>query len=255
MSEDQRQQHEHHEHKEHKEHRSNRAHKKDHKHKHKRKDSTSSSSSSSDNNETIKHLNLQLIKGDKGERGDTGDRGKKGDRGKRGHQGKRGHKGCPGPIGPQGPQGPIGPEGPEGPQGPQGPEGAQGPQGQMGLTQYGYIYNMVAGNVLANSAVVFSNNGILTDEIYHLPDSSDIVLNLDGHYKLNYYLFTNEINKIGIAINGNILLESVYTSLGQIIVNIVQGDIINVINLMETDLMLIGNGEIINASLIIEKLN
>ena len=76
---------------------------------------------------------LRGPKGDTGERGPQGDEGPQGPVGPEGPQGPDGPQGDPGPQGIPGPQGDPGMDGMQGPQGDPGPQGMQGMQGDPGM--------------------------------------------------------------------------------------------------------------------------
>jgi hypothetical protein len=214
----------------------------------------------------IQPFNLNIIKGDKGEpgkRGERGKHGKKGRMGKRGHKGDRGERGHRGERGERGKRGHKGHIGNIGPIGNTGPIGLKGDNG--GLVNYGYIYNLAANVVQSNLDIPFSNNGIITNGIIHNPYNTNIVANIvantTGIFKLSYNLLAYEPNKLGITLNGNIIIESIYTTPvgntqnnGQILLSLSQNDIITLRNLSNYPITLY-DGNTINSSIMLEMLN
>jgi hypothetical protein len=83
-------------------------------------------------NSDVTNIQVQGLRGPKGEQGPAGPRGLIGPQGPRGPIGPQGEQGPQGEPGPRGERGPIGIKGLQGPAGPQGPQGIQGPQGEVG---------------------------------------------------------------------------------------------------------------------------
>lgn len=247
----------------------------------------------------VKPFNLNIIKGDKGSCGKRGHRGKvgcpgpqgipgtavekgdKGDTGPEGPMGQTGQEGPEGPMGPQGQVGPVGPtgltgdkgetgnqgsqgpQGPQGLQGPQGPQGLQGPQGiqgeQGGISEYAYYYNNVLLNIPQNNLILFNNPVKNTLGITYT--NGVIKLVNKGTYLITYTLVSTQPNQFAIFLNSVIVLDSVYSDYGHVIITTTVNDtLLTLINTTNTTLTLPTSNGIsiqpgINASITIQKLN
>ena len=220
----------------------------------------------------VKPFNLNVIKGDQGIKGDCGPmgppgyEGKRGKTGEKGEKGKRGKSGYDGEKGEDGEKGCNGEEGEKGEKGDKGDKGDKGEKGDKGdsfVVQYGYFNGTQEQVVLNNSPVLFSNYWI---------DSSGVVCDLSGNitlvhtgtYKISFYVQSSQANQLSVYLNNAILLQSVYTSsgnlnTGQVIVSVLTPNtILNVVNITGITLTipaLIGTQLGTNTSIVVEKLN
>ena len=224
------------------------------------------------------------VNGTHGLRGAVGPDGRKGDTGATGATGLAGPGGSKGDSGAMGPAGPRGIKGVNGTNGLKGVTGATGPQGVTGATgpagtngtnatggssQYGYIYNLSAQVVPLETAVLFSDNGILTAGITHGSGSADIIIVNKGDYKVVFSVSGTEPNQFTLFLNGIAIAESVYGSgagtqqnTGQAILAIAANDVLTLHNHTSAAAVILaaappigGTVQAVNASVLIQKLD
>lgn len=206
------------------------------------------------NDKTIKmkHFNIHILKGDRGEIGPAGpighrgETGKQGPRGFTGDQGKRGFpgpQGEPGPVGPEGPMGPVGPQGeagpvgPEGPVGPIGPEGPIGPQGEVGpVGPEGPIgltgpegpqgvpgpagsaildyafYTGFQAQTVAENAPILLGNVVIQTPGLQYSSNGNITMVNAGLYKVTFRIQGDNNNAVAFALNGNVIADTIYAT-------------------------------------------
>jgi len=123
--------------------------------------------------------------------------------------------------------------GPPGPQGPAGPAGATG----FGISEYAYIYNLLAQSVAIEADVPFDTNGILTPGIIHAPSSTTIGIVNAGVYKVDFSVSGTQPNQFALFLNGALVPGTIYGSgagtqqnTGQAIFTIGSGDVITLRN-------------------------
>ncbi|WP_232718552.1 BclA C-terminal domain-containing protein [Bacillus sp. FJAT-45037] len=148
-----------------------------------------------------------------------------------------------------------------------GPPGPIGPPGAGGLLEYGYIYNLTAQTVAVNADVLFSNTGITTAGITHIPGTAEIVVTTAGDYEVTFSVSGVEPNQFAIFINGVLVPETVYGSgagtqqnNGQAIIAVEAGDIITLRNHVSAAAVGLqtqagGTATNVNASIVIKKLD
>ena len=143
-----------------------------------------------------------------------------------------GIQGPPGVAGLNGAVGAIGLTGPTGPVGATGPAGATG----LGLSTYGYIYNLTPQTVAVEAVVLFDSNGPLSG-ITHAPGSSAINIVSAGTYSVTFSVSGTEPNQFAIAVNGTPNTSTIYGSgagtqqnTGQAILTLSAGDTLTLIN-------------------------
>jgi len=85
---------------------------------------------------------------------------------------------------------------------PTGPQGPIGPTGPQGLSEYAYIYNLTAQAVPIEADVLFSNNGIITGNITHVPGTATIILGSAGVYSVWFYASALEPSQFTLFQNG-----------------------------------------------------
>ncbi|SET15475.1 hypothetical protein SAMN05660297_01520, partial [Natronincola peptidivorans] len=163
-----------------------------------------------------------------------------------------------------GPQGPAGPVGATGPQGPVGPTGATGPQG---LSEYAYIYNTTPQTVLVEADIVFSDNGVITGNITHVPGTAAIILGSAGDYAVWFYASALEPAQFTLFQNGAPVPGATYgteagtsSNPGWVIISAQAGDVLTVRNhTTETPVILqtfAGGVQVnTNASVLIQKID
>ncbi|MBM7565771.1 BclA C-terminal domain-containing protein [Paenibacillus sacheonensis] len=171
--------------------------------------------------------------------------------------------GLAGALGAAGLAGATGPTGPTGATGAAGANGATG----FGLSQYGYVYNLLAQVVPVNADVLFDTNGILTPGITHAPGTSQIVVTVPGDYEVTFNVTAVEPNQFTLLLNGNAIAGATYgtgagtqKNVGQVIVAIPSGGILTLRNHTSASAVtlqtLAGGTEInVNASILLKKLN
>ena len=143
-----------------------------------------------------------------------------------GAPGAPGPTGSPGAAGPAGPAGPTGQQGTAGADGDDGAPGTPGAQGPIGLTgatgpagpaggglsQYAFIYNLLAQVVPIGAAVTFDTNGPITPGITHAPSSANINIESPGIYKVTFSVSGTEPNQFALFRNGALVPGTIYGS-------------------------------------------
>ncbi|MGL4344715.1 MAG: hypothetical protein ACRCTE_05935 [Cellulosilyticaceae bacterium] len=182
-----------------------------------------------------------------------------------GPTGPTGATGSTGPTGVTGWTGPTGATGLTGPTGSTGATGWTGPTGPSGLTAYAYIYNIGAQTVAIESDVTFSNNGIITGGIAHVAGSPSIQIGTAGNYAVWFYVSGLEPSQFTLYQNGGIVPGAIYgtgsqDNNGMVIITAAAGDVLTLKNHSSVSGIVLqtaagGTQTIVNASIIIQKLN
>ncbi|MBO1912568.1 collagen-like protein, partial [Microvirga sp. 3-52] len=144
-----------------------------------------------------------------GDIGPAGPAGATGDIGPAGPAGATGDIGSAGPTGPTGDIGPAGPAGATGDIGPAGPAGATGATG-TGLSEFAYIYNLLAQSIAIEADVPFDTNGVLTAGITHAPGTPSILFSIPGIYEVTFSVSGTEPNQFALFLNGTVVPGTVY---------------------------------------------
>ena len=204
------------------------------------------------------------ITGPTGVTGQTGLIGPTGATGVTGTTGATGVTGQTGDIGLMGITGPMGFTGEVGPTGATGPTGVTGAAG-MGLSAYGYIFNLSNQTVLIEDDVSFDTNGLLTG-IFHTAGTSTITIVNSGIYAIWFSVSAIEPNQFSLYMNGLPVQGSIYGSgggtqinSGMAIVPAFAGDIITLRNHTSASAVTLqsqgGTATNVNASILIQKLD
>jgi hypothetical protein len=194
--------------------------------------------------------------------GPEGPMGPPGPQGEPGPVGPEGPEGLVGPIGPDGPQGPEGPIGPIGPAGPEGPQGPIGPAGSA-ILDYAFYTGFQAQTVAENAPALFGNVVIQTPGLQYSSNGNITMVN-GGLYKVMFRVQADNNNVVALALNGNVIADSVYATTnggrlntGMAIISVAPGSILNLRNVntavMNLPLITIGAQQALNVSLTIER--
>jgi hypothetical protein len=198
--------------------------------------------------------------GPSGSRGPTGTIGPLGPTGVRGTTGLQGERGVTGLGGTNGVNGSAGATGSRG------PTGTTGTPGSSGVSQYAYIYNVSAGNVLVEADVPFDSNGVLTSGFTHTVGTAPITVVSAGVYKVTFSVSGTEASQFALFVNGTLVPGTIYGSAaatqqndGQAIFTIAAGGLLTLryhTSAAAVGLPTIGGGALANtnASLVIEML-
>jgi hypothetical protein len=150
--------------------------------------------------------------------------------------------------------------------GSRGPTGTTGTPGSSGLSQYAYIYNVGAANVLVEADVAFDTNGVLTSGFTHSLGTAPVTVVSTGVYKVTFSVSGTEASQFALFVNGTLVPGTIYGSAaatqqndGQAIFTIAAGALLTLRNhtsAAAVGLPTIGGGALANtnASLVIEKL-
>jgi hypothetical protein len=181
-----------------------------------------------------------------------------------------------GPAGTTGPQGDVGDDGADGPTGANGPTGASGTNGNtgptgaagtQGLAEYAYIYNDAAQTVPIEADVIFNSNGISTPGFTHAPDTTQILVNTPGDYKVSFSVTSVQVSQFAFFLNGAPVPNTIYgagaateQNEGQAIISIAGGDTLTLRNHSSTAAVTLqtlagGSQANVTASVVLEKLN
>lgn len=117
-----------------------------------------------------------------------------------------------GVVGATGPTGPAGPAGAAGIAGATGATGATGAAGTSGISDYAYIYNLLAQTVAIEADVPFDTNGLITPGFLHAPSSSTILVVNAGVYKVEFSVSGTQPNQFALFLNGLEVPGTVYGS-------------------------------------------
>jgi len=198
--------------------------------------------------------------------GPPGSRGPTGTTGARGPTGLSGVRGTTGLQGTRGVTGISGTNGSPGTTGSRGPTGTTGAAGSSGVSQYAYIYNVGAANVLVEADVAFDTNGVLTSGFTHSLGTAPVTVVSTGVYKVTFSVSGTEASQFALFVNGTLVPGTIYGSAaatqqndGQAIFSIAAGALLTLRNhtsAAAVGLPTIGGGALANtnASLVIEKL-
>jgi collagen type I alpha len=224
-------------------------------------------------------------RGLRGLTGKTGPTGSSGATGSQGLQGVQGIAGVPGSdgadgvdgingtAGAPGTDGVDGVDGINGTAGIDGTDGTQGPAGPARVTEYAYVYNVVARSVATEADVIFDSNGVMTSGITHAVGTAGVALLTAGDYKVTFSVSGTSVSQMALFVNGSVVSGAIYGSgagtqqnTGQAIVRIGAGDLLpggavltvrNHTTTAAVDLasFIGGTQANANASVLVEKLN
>ena len=215
------------------------------------------------NIESLKKLNIGILKGDHGPKGEQGKRGHDGKRGPRGHRGHRGHHGPMGVAGETGLQGIQGIQGVQGPQGVQGDQGVQGPQGEQGVqglsavNVYSSYYNDVLQPVIQNGSILFNNSSYTSSDITY--NAGVFTLVKPGSYLITFYINAEQATQIALFLNNSLHFGSTFnTAAGStVITTVLPNQILSLINTTNGPITLTNNNNGsqngVNAYIVINK--
>ena len=144
--------------------------------------------------------------------GPPGSRGPTGTTGARGPTGLSGVKGTTGLQGTRGVTGISGTNGSPGTTGSRGPTGTTGAAGSSGVSQYAYIYNVGAANVLVEADVAFDTNGFLTSGFTHSLGTAPVTVVSTGVYKVTFSVSGTEASQFALFVNGTLVPGTIYGS-------------------------------------------
>ncbi|MED3742961.1 collagen-like protein, partial [Peribacillus psychrosaccharolyticus] len=196
----------------------------------------------------------------------TGDTGATGATGVTGDTGATGVTGATGDTGATGVTGATGDTGATGVTGPTGDTGATGATGG-GLSEFAYIYNLVAQVVALEADVSFSTNGLITPGITHAPGTSTISVTTAGIYEVTFSTTHVEPSQFALFLNGAEVAGTVYGSgagtqqnNGQVILSIASGDVLTLRNHTSSSAVTLqtlagGTQTNANASILLKKLD
>jgi len=217
-----------------------------------------------DNGLSSNHPYLDItLKGGTGATGATGATGPQGNAGAPGATGAAGETGATGPQGDSGATGATGAQGDTGVTGATGATGASG----AGLSEYGYIYNLVPQVVAIEADILFDSNGVLSSGITHPPGTSVIVITTSGTYEIEFDVSGVEPNQFSLFVNGSPVSGATFGSgagtqqnTGDVIVNLSAGDVITLRNHSSAAAVTLqtlagGTQTNVNASILLRKLN
>ena len=163
-------------------------------------------------NGTAGQQGIQGVQGITGPTGPSGSRGPTGTIGPLGPTGVRGTTGLQGTRGVTGPGGTNGTDGSRGTTGSRGPTGTAGTAGSSGASQYAYIYNVSAANVLVEADVTFDSNGVLTSGFTHTAGTAPITVVSTGVYEVTFSVSGTEASQFGLFVNGTLVPGTIYGS-------------------------------------------
>jgi hypothetical protein len=121
--------------------------------------------------------------------------------------------------------------------------------------------------VVAEAAVVFSTNGVLTPGITHAPDTTGTIIQTSGIYEIAFAVSGVEPNQFAVFVNGLVVQGSIHGSgagtqqnNGHVLVFLTGGDIVTLRNHGSSAAVTLqalagGTQPNVNASLLIRKLS
>jgi hypothetical protein len=136
-----------------------------------------------------------------------------------------------------------------------------------GLSEYGYIYNLIAETVAIEADITFDTNGLITPGITHAPGTSSILITTPGNYEVTFSVSCVEPNQFALFLNGALVAGTVYGSgagtqqnKGQALLTIAAGDVLTLRNHSSASAITLqtlagGTQTNVNASIVIKKLN
>ncbi|HAG43684.1 MAG TPA: collagen-like protein, partial [Clostridium sp.] len=148
-----------------------------------------------------------------------------------------------------------------------GATGATGVTGPQGLSEYAYIYNLLAQVVALEADVIFSTNGVIVGTIAHTPGTSTITIGTAGDYAIWFNAAGVEPNQFAVFQNGAPVAGAIYGSgagtqpnPGMVIVTAAAGDVLTLRNhtsAAAVTLQTLAGGTQINAnaSILIQKIS
>jgi hypothetical protein len=133
--------------------------------------------------------------------------------------------------------------------------------------QYAYVFNLTAQSVALEAPVVFDSNGVLTSAFSHTLGTSDVTVNEDGVYDIEFAVSGTEPNQFALFLDGLPVPGSIFGSgagtqqnNGHVILPIPAGSVLTLRN--HTSAAAVGLASVVggtqanvNASLVIKKLN
>jgi hypothetical protein len=177
----------------------------------------------------------------------------------------------PGTKGDKGDQGATGAPGAAGAPGSPGAAGAPGATGPAGsLTSvYAYIYNLGSQTVLAGSSISFSNNGVMSAGITHTAGTTDITVTTAGTYEIDFTTTASfQYAQVALFLNGTARPEMRFGSQtfdpivkhGHGILTLAANDVLSLRSDTGSNNFSLtnntgGTGQIVNASVLIRRLN
>ncbi len=105
------------------------------------------------------------------------------------------------------------------------------------MAEYAHVYNTDEKTVPANTDIAFTNNGVISGNITHVPGTAAIKLGNAGDYEITVYFTGNTANQLTVAKNGAPIPGGIFgtssaadIAAGSVIVTADAGDIITVRN-------------------------
>lgn len=151
----------------------------------------------------------------------------------------------------------VGAQGPAGPAGATGATGAAGPAG-AGISDYLYVYNLIAQVVALEADITFDTNGLITPGFTHAPGTAAINIIAAGVYKVDFSVSGVEPNQFTLFLNGGAVAGTTYGSgagtqqnTGQAIIAMSAGDVLTLRNhtsAAAVTLQTLAGGTVVNAN-------
>ena len=155
----------------------------------------------------------------------------------------------------------------QGIQGEMGIQGIQGIQGEMGvpglniLTSYAHMYGNNQQLIGFNNNILFESINIVTPDINYNPLNGNILFNINGIYKIKFFINSNDPFRMGLFLNNILIPYSIFEISniniplqGELLQTINNNDILNIRNIGNTNINLFNNGAI-NLYMIILKIS
>ena len=143
-----------------------------------------------------------------------------------------------------------------------------GGTGGTGLAEYAFIFNNNGQTIPVRENVVFDSIGVITSGITYVVGTDVITVNTPGDYEIIFTVTTNEPSQFAVFRNGSLVDGSLYGSSssgeqqnsGQFIVTLDAGDRLVLRKWISSSTVTLpiftgGTQDIINASIILKKLN
>ena len=80
------------------------------------------------------------------------------------------------------------------------------------MSQYAYIYNVGAANVLVEADVAFDTNGFLTSGFTHSLGTAPVTVVSTGVYKVTFSVSGTEASQFALFVNGTLVPGTIYGS-------------------------------------------
>jgi hypothetical protein len=129
---------------------------------------------------------------------------------------------------------------------------------------HAHVFNITPRTVNPSEDIPFDSNGVISCGFIHNYGSSVIIVKISGIYKLTYTVLSDISNQIAVTINNYRQYGSIYgndtgyQNVGQLIIDVCQGDVISLRNISLNPIMLRAYNTdvygIVNASIIIEEI-